>query len=144
MFFGNSASVNNAGYRCLFSTAGVGWLLEQTCYCITFLVLLEVVGAPLTAALLALDGCLGFAGWQWIFNVKGLALQLLFCSTASVVAAGHWCSSSSSTFSVRRFPGSGRLAVAIHCGRNPYSADGHLHQSQSGRVPSQSILLDSC
>jgi ACS family tartrate transporter-like MFS transporter len=31
-----------------------------------------LVGAPLSEALLGLDGRLGFAGWQWVFLVEGL------------------------------------------------------------------------
>jgi ACS family tartrate transporter-like MFS transporter len=36
-----------------------------------------VIGGPLGAALLNLNGVLGFAGWQWIFLVEGLPAVLL-------------------------------------------------------------------
>ena len=32
--------------------------------------MLQVIGAPLAAGLLALDGCFGLAGWQWLFIVE--------------------------------------------------------------------------
>ena len=31
-----------------------------------------VIGAPMSGALLALDGWLGLAGWQWLFLLEGL------------------------------------------------------------------------
>ncbi len=36
-----------------------------------------IVGAPVSEALLALDGRLGLAGWQWLFLVEGLPAVLL-------------------------------------------------------------------
>jgi ACS family tartrate transporter-like MFS transporter len=36
-----------------------------------------LVGAPLSEALLGLDGRLGFAGWQWVFLIEGLPAVLL-------------------------------------------------------------------
>jgi ACS family tartrate transporter-like MFS transporter len=36
-----------------------------------------LVGAPLSEALLGLDGRLGFAGWQWLFLIEGLPAVLL-------------------------------------------------------------------
>lgn len=39
--------------------------------------LLQVIGAPLAAALLALDGYLGLAGWQWLFIVEGIPTVLM-------------------------------------------------------------------
>lgn len=36
-----------------------------------------IVGAPLSEALLALDGRLGLAGWQWVFLVEGLPAVIL-------------------------------------------------------------------
>jgi ACS family tartrate transporter-like MFS transporter len=39
-----------------------------------------IVGAPLAAALLSLDGVLGLAGWQWLFLIEGLpAIALGWC-----------------------------------------------------------------
>ena len=32
----------------------------------------SVVGAPLAAGLLALDGLFGLDGWQWLFLAEGL------------------------------------------------------------------------
>ena len=32
----------------------------------------QVIGAPLAAGLLALDGFLGLHGWQWLFIVEGV------------------------------------------------------------------------
>ena len=39
--------------------------------------LLQVIGAPLAAGLLALDGYLGLAGWQWLFIVEGIPTVLM-------------------------------------------------------------------
>jgi ACS family tartrate transporter-like MFS transporter len=36
-----------------------------------------IVGAPVSAALLALDGWLGLRGWQWLFLVEGLPAVVL-------------------------------------------------------------------
>ena len=36
-----------------------------------------IIGAPLSEALLALDGRLGLAGWQWLFIVEGLPAVVL-------------------------------------------------------------------
>jgi ACS family tartrate transporter-like MFS transporter len=38
-----------------------------------------VVGGPLGASLLKLNGTLGLAGWQWIFLVEGIPAVLLAC-----------------------------------------------------------------
>ena len=37
----------------------------------------QVIGAPLAASLLALDGFCGLAGWQWLFLVEGFPTILL-------------------------------------------------------------------
>jgi ACS family tartrate transporter-like MFS transporter len=37
----------------------------------------SVIGGPLSGALLALDGRLGLAGWQWLFIVEGLPTVLV-------------------------------------------------------------------
>jgi MFS transporter, ACS family, tartrate transporter len=36
-----------------------------------------IVGAPVSAALLALDGTLGLKGWQWLFLIEGLPAVVL-------------------------------------------------------------------
>jgi ACS family tartrate transporter-like MFS transporter len=36
-----------------------------------------VIGAPLSSALLQLDGALGLKGWQWLFLIEGLPAMLL-------------------------------------------------------------------
>ena len=36
-----------------------------------------IVGAPISAALLALDGWLGLRGWQWLFLIEGLPAVIL-------------------------------------------------------------------
>ena len=36
-----------------------------------------IVGAPVSEALLGLDGLLGFAGWQWLFFLEGLPAVVL-------------------------------------------------------------------
>ena len=38
---------------------------------------MQVIGAPLAASLLALDGFCGLAGWQWLFLVEGFPTILL-------------------------------------------------------------------
>jgi MFS transporter, ACS family, tartrate transporter len=40
-----------------------------------------IVGAPVSAALLALDGWLGLRGWQWLFLIEGLPAVLLGIAT---------------------------------------------------------------
>jgi ACS family tartrate transporter-like MFS transporter len=37
----------------------------------------SVIGAPLSANLLRLEGCLGLAGWQWVFLAEGTPAVLL-------------------------------------------------------------------
>ncbi len=37
----------------------------------------QVIGSPIAAGLLALDGMLGLKGWQWLFVVEGLPTILL-------------------------------------------------------------------
>ena len=73
MFIWKSASVNNAGCRCSFSssTAGIGLLFEQIHYSGNFLVLVQVVSALLAAAVLAFEGCLSLGGWQCLSIVCG-------------------------------------------------------------------------
>ena len=66
----SSRPQHSASMLCL-TTASSGHQLgplsvPRACAC------LQVVGAPLAAALLSLDGCLGLAGWQWLFVVEGL------------------------------------------------------------------------
>ena len=41
-------------------------------YCQAGSVISSVVGAPLAAGLLALDGLGGLDGWQWLFLAEGL------------------------------------------------------------------------
>lgn len=36
-----------------------------------------VVGAPIAAALLQLDGLLGLSGWQWLFLLEGIPAVVL-------------------------------------------------------------------
>jgi ACS family tartrate transporter-like MFS transporter len=36
-----------------------------------------IIGGPLSGALLSLNGCLGLAGWQWLFLVEGLLAVVL-------------------------------------------------------------------
>ncbi|MBN9561264.1 MAG: MFS transporter [Alphaproteobacteria bacterium] len=45
----------------------------------------SVVGAPLSANLLELDGWLGVAGWQWVFLVEGVPAVILACFARSVL-----------------------------------------------------------
>lgn len=52
-------------------------LASAVCMCIHLStahqhIALKVIGAPLAAALLALDGFMGLRGWQWLFIVEGL------------------------------------------------------------------------
>jgi MFS transporter, ACS family, tartrate transporter len=44
-----------------------------------------VVGAPLSAALLTLDGALGLRGWQWLFLIEGLPAVVLGLLTLNVL-----------------------------------------------------------
>lgn len=39
--------------------------------------MLQVIGSPIAAGLLALDGVLGLKGWQWLFVVEGIPTILL-------------------------------------------------------------------
>jgi MFS transporter, ACS family, tartrate transporter len=36
-----------------------------------------ILGSPISGALLRMDGCLGFRGWQWLFVLEGLPSVLL-------------------------------------------------------------------
>ena len=47
---------------------------------------MQVIGAPLAAALLALDGYLGLAGWQWLFIVEGIPTVLMGLYTKANLA----------------------------------------------------------
>jgi MFS family permease len=53
-----------------------------------------VLGGPLGAALLGLNGTLGIAGWQWLFLVEGLPAVLLafygFASLSNRPAEANW------------------------------------------------------
>jgi ACS family tartrate transporter-like MFS transporter len=44
-----------------------------------------IVGAPVSAALLTLDGTLGLKGWQWLFLMEGLPAVLLGIATLFVL-----------------------------------------------------------
>jgi ACS family tartrate transporter-like MFS transporter len=44
-----------------------------------------IVGAPVSAALLALDGWLGLRGWQWLFLIEGLPAVVLGVATLFVL-----------------------------------------------------------
>ncbi len=44
-----------------------------------------IVGAPVSAALLALDGWLGLRGWQWLFLIEGLPAVVLGIATLFVL-----------------------------------------------------------
>jgi len=48
--------------------------------------LAQVIGAPLAAFILSLDGALGFAGWQWLFLIEGLT-TLIFGALLGVFLA---------------------------------------------------------
>ena len=56
-----------------------------------------IIGAPISEALLKLDGTLGLRGWQWLFLVEGLPAVLLGVATLFYL-----------TDSPRRRPGSRR------------------------------------
>jgi ACS family tartrate transporter-like MFS transporter len=43
-----------------------------------------IVGAPLSSAILSLDGWLGLAGWQWLFVLEGLPAVILGVMALSV------------------------------------------------------------
>jgi ACS family tartrate transporter-like MFS transporter len=44
-----------------------------------------IVGAPVSAALLALDGTLGLKGWQWLFLIEGLPAVVLGVATLFIL-----------------------------------------------------------
>ena len=46
----------------------------------------NLVGAPISTALLGLDGVLGLRGWQWLFLLEGLPALLLAPLTLAVLA----------------------------------------------------------
>jgi ACS family tartrate transporter-like MFS transporter len=47
-----------------------------------------IVGAPLSEALLGLDGTLGLEGWQWLFLIEGLPAVILGLLTLEVLTDG--------------------------------------------------------
>ena len=52
------------------------------------------IGAPISTSILALDGLLGFKGWQWLFIVEGVPAVLLsaivFCFMIDRPAHANW------------------------------------------------------
>jgi MFS family permease len=65
-----------------------------------------VLGGPLGAALLKLDGTLGIKGWQWIFLVEGIPAVLLAIYGAATLcnrpADAHWLTLEQRTWLQRR------------------------------------------
>lgn len=52
-----------------------------------------VVGAPLSTAILSLNGLMGLSGWQWVFLIQGLPSVLLGCAAFFVLTddPAHAC-----------------------------------------------------
>merc|ERR1711904_45618 len=48
-----------------------------------------VVGAPIAAEFLALDGMCGLRGWQWLFLGEGLPTILIALATPLVLPCNH-------------------------------------------------------
>ena len=69
------------------------WRARVTAGFMAAIPIASLIGSPLSAALLGLDGKHGFAGWQWMFMLEGLpaiglGIAVLFYLTDKVSQAG--------------------------------------------------------
>ena len=77
-----------------------------------------IIGGPLSAHLLGLDGRLGLAGWQWVFLVEGPPAMLLAVACPFLLRDGpaeaHWLSVAERTWLQQQLHSEAETAVGRH------------------------------
>ncbi len=100
----------------------VAWFMTATS-------LAGVVGAPLSSAILKLDGHGGLSGWQWLFLLEGVPTVLLGISVLFILddspAPARWLSSAEKTW----------LAGELADDQARYGATGHARLLDAFRLP---------
>lgn len=100
----------------------VAWFMTATS-------LAGVVGAPLSSAILRLDGAAGLSGWQWLFLLEGLPTVLMGLSVLYVLdnspASARWLSPEEKTW----------LAAELAHDEARYGATGHGRLLDAFRLP---------
>ena len=100
----------------------VAWFMTATS-------LAGVVGAPLSSAILALNGRMGLSGWQWLFVLEGLPTIVLGFSVLMVLddspAQARWLSSDEKVW----------LAAELDADQRRYGATGHGRLVDAWRMP---------
>jgi ACS family tartrate transporter-like MFS transporter len=93
-----------------------------------------VVGAPLSSALLRLDGARGLSGWQWLFLMEGVPTVLLGISVLFVLkdspSDAAWMSAEGKQW----------LAVELERDRAVYGAAEHHRLGDAFRLPAVWLL----
>lgn len=93
-----------------------------------------VVGAPLSSALLRLDGALGLQGWQWLFIAEGIPTMLLGISVLFVLKNGpaeaNWLEPEERTW----------LLKELEADRARYGATKHHDFKDAFRMPAVWML----
>jgi ACS family tartrate transporter-like MFS transporter len=93
-----------------------------------------VVGAPLSSALLRLDGVAGLSGWQWLFLFEGVPTMLLGLSVLFVLKDGpdvaEWLSADERTW----------LKSELRRDEERYGAAEHHHLLDAFRLPAVWVL----
>ncbi|HEX2916933.1 MAG TPA: MFS transporter [Edaphobacter sp.] len=93
-----------------------------------------VVGAPLSSALLRLDGVLGLQGWQWLFIAEGIPTMLLGVSVLFVLKNGpteaNWLQPEERTWLLRE----------LETDRARYGATKHHDFKDAFRMPAVWML----
>ena len=100
----------------------VAWFMTATS-------LAGVVGAPLSSAILKLNGAHGLAGWQWLFLLEGVPTMLLGISVLFVLdngpAEAKWLSEGEKTW----------LARELAADQARYGATGHGRLVDAWKMP---------
>lgn len=82
-----------------------------------------VVGAPLAAACLRLDGRAGLAGWQWLFLLEGLPAVALGVLVLRYLPDGpaqaRWLSDAQRAWLAQRLADDRAVPATAHAGRRP-------------------------
>jgi ACS family tartrate transporter-like MFS transporter len=78
----------------------------------------SVVGGPLSGLLLALDGTMGLAGWQWLFLVEGIPAVLLGFFVLYYLTEGpaeaHWLTADERKWLIARMEADRAASVTGH------------------------------
>jgi MFS transporter, ACS family, tartrate transporter len=93
-----------------------------------------VVGAPLSSALLKLDGRAGLSGWQWLFVLEGVPTILVGISVLFILKDGpdkvDWLSPTERTW----------LRGKLTADQTRYGATEHNHLADAFRLPAVWIM----